>query len=1139
MQNIDELCQLSLESFNNLTYEELDSAYDFIAALTAEPNFKKTYKLSDRKKYILFANKAVARMDELEEEAKNEVSVDMPEDLEEDLEVLDITVCHEDVDQELETSVCPQPEEQKINNAEINMECLSDDEVQINEDKLNKLKTWAQNESVSYTDIDDLVNKYCQADIKAIFNETQKGSESDDADAYAEAYADAYVNAVEDKIFGYTREERVCLRAFSYDKIKAEVGIMAMRIETETEFKTFRVDRDNMLRVYRLSDDELRIAEAELRYDDQDAHNIMLRGAQEFIKNGKSIIPCQLWEDPAKPGKKSTKERLPFDYLTKVSLNPTFKEEDNAYLIQTNKRNQIMVLDLDQEKKDSTGNVTSKSGMSWLKAICKKEGQSINTYTVKSGSGGYHYYFLYDENVSYRIGQMVGKTMYGVDMIINGAIFGPGSFHPISGSPYKVENNPPVKPCPQWLLPYLKADRLDSKLNPCFDDKAFDDNEVSDDFCNSKHIAKTLLDIIPHRHFESYGPWRALSIALKNSSFEFSEYHDFCKSTPNYTGEADCQNIWDLIQTHKESIKYNVKWIMGFAKRCEESKERYEVMVKKGTIRLIPKPSNIPYFMHPDYKDQKTRKTIMKDPALAITFRRTIMSKFYRLISSNEIEVGYFIQNGTTFSFDVVSNESFKKRFDGMTVAYKDDSGAVKWAPFYCEDEMTEIYKYVDMAEKPLVFWSDDDDCLVYNKWIRPAMTKDEMLAHLTDPVLEQTTLEKLKYHVKSVFCGLTGEALKRDDNPDFLYFMKWVAHTLVHPGKMLDTALVLLGDEGVGKTTLIEKIYKAVMGRAFTTFTGTTFVGNGALKTVIGKSMVLIDDIPEYGMKRKDIDKLKTLITNDVLTGKMLYKDEAEYINHMNAIFTGNGFDPLSLLDGKIHRRFVVYRCSDAGIPGEHDKGFTRVQYFEPLYDIPAVTLAAVIVKHFYDPLFNAKGFQSTATKNDMSNSIHEVHEFVQEEIIQKYYDIMYIRKGHGALKPENNVSCEALYKSYVLWFTQKYPERVKEKGAMMSDAMLRTYLQRQCWLEAGSQIKRRKMGPKCGDKTGYGQTNGYVFPSLEEMIKNFERRTGKSADVDVCSGCKMIGANNSCIKTDQDFCDSCAKKHKCDCPLALQFLV
>ena len=116
-----------------------------------------------------------------------------------------------------------------------------------------------------------------------------------------------------------------------------------------------------------------------------------------------------------------------------------------------------------------------------------------NTFTVKTGSGGTHYYFKYPSD-----GCVYGKYQYSKKMIIGGEekkvvgfdivgvgsqVVAPGSMHPETFKFYKIKHNLPFSDAPDWILKLcLKinhAPSLGYDLNP---------NGIEPDEVNLKYI---------------------------------------------------------------------------------------------------------------------------------------------------------------------------------------------------------------------------------------------------------------------------------------------------------------------------------------------------------------------------------------------------------------------------------------------------------------------------------------------------------------------------------------------------------------------------------------------------------------------------------------------------------------------------
>jgi putative DNA primase/helicase len=144
-----------------------------------------------------------------------------------------------------------------------------------------------------------------------------------------------------------------------------------------------------------------------------------------------------------------------------------FEEGHNAGIV-CGEKNGILVLDVDDREK-------------FDKALADNGWDLPETYTVRTGSGGHHYYFKYpSDGNDYR--NRTIKAM-GFDIRANGGmVVAPGSIHPETGEEYTVEMDANYHEAPQWLQKLS----LDTK-----GDTALDDVECSDP------VDLDTLDVVP------------------------------------------------------------------------------------------------------------------------------------------------------------------------------------------------------------------------------------------------------------------------------------------------------------------------------------------------------------------------------------------------------------------------------------------------------------------------------------------------------------------------------------------------------------------------------------------------------------------------------------------------------------------
>lgn len=116
------------------------------------------------------------------------------------------------------------------------------------------------------------------------------------------------------------------------------------------------------------------------------------------------------------------------DSLAIVSKAAEEKRADNIGIL-TGESSGIVVIDIDIRM----------NGLAKWQALVQAN-ECFNTFTVKTGSGGFHYYFLYDERMR-ALGNRKIDT-YSLDFkTTGGQVVAPGSIHPTTGQTYVVCEN--------------------------------------------------------------------------------------------------------------------------------------------------------------------------------------------------------------------------------------------------------------------------------------------------------------------------------------------------------------------------------------------------------------------------------------------------------------------------------------------------------------------------------------------------------------------------------------------------------------------------------------------------------------------------------------------------------------------------
>jgi hypothetical protein len=185
------------------------------------------------------------------------------------------------------------------------------------------------------------------------------------------------------------------------------------------------------------------------------AHDL-LTGALEYAERGKPVIPLHSPEahgcscgraECESPGKHPRTAHG----LKEASRDPAMIREwwtrwpDANIGIVTGPESGILVLDVDGRQGDES-----------LIELERRGYDLPDTYTVKTGGGGQHVYFLWPEGAEVRNSQ--SKIALGLDIRGRGGyVVAPPSLH-ASGARYELnESAIPPAPCPEWLLSLVRC----------------------------------------------------------------------------------------------------------------------------------------------------------------------------------------------------------------------------------------------------------------------------------------------------------------------------------------------------------------------------------------------------------------------------------------------------------------------------------------------------------------------------------------------------------------------------------------------------------------------------------------------------------------------------------------------------------
>jgi putative DNA primase/helicase len=252
-------------------------------------------------------------------------------------------------------------------------------------------------------------------------------------------------------------------------------------------------------------------------------------------------------------------------------------------------------------------------------------------------------------------------------------------------------------------------------------------------------------------------------------------------------------------------------------------------------------------------------------------------------------------------------------------------------------------------------------------------------------------------------------------------WLTKWLAYPLQHPGAKMDTALVVHGPQGTGKSLLFEAVMK-VYGEYGYLITQEALEDKFNSDWVSRKLFIIADEIAARDELYHIKNRLKTLITGGHVRVNVKNVTAYRERNHMNFVFLSNELQPL-VLEGDDRRFFVLW---------------TPPKLEETYYDLITEELDGGGVEAFHDYLLNyplgdfnphSKPPMTEAKKDLIDMSMSSEHRFVKEWIAGDT-EFPLCPCGSSDLYKAYQLWCKAQGVRYVLELNKFAPAITKRHG-------------------------------------------------------------------------------------------------------------
>ncbi|KAJ1468251.1 hypothetical protein T484DRAFT_2027194 [Baffinella frigidus] len=189
----------------------------------------------------------------------------------------------------------------------------------------------------------------------------------------------------------------------------------------------------------------------------------------------------------------------------------------------------------------------------------------------------------------------------------------------------------------------------------------------------------------------------------------------------------------------------------------------------------------------------------------------------------------------------------------------------------------------------------------VYNA--RPGYSAEKLPVVLEDQVNE--LIKSVLEHIRAVIFSTQEEAQ---------YFLAWLAKQLQFPTNKSGVALILIGDQGVGKNIIINWYINYLLGTDVRLQVGNAsriFGGHGGHSTALINKVLCVVDKADHAALEPHMHTLKDMITGETLDIYPRSKSAFQMSNMVNLMFTTNEKNPFALEASDSH--FVVFECNDS----------------------------------------------------------------------------------------------------------------------------------------------------------------------------------------------------------------------------------
>jgi len=252
---------------------------------------------------------------------------------------------------------------------------------------------------------------------------------------------------------------------------------------------------------------------------------------------------------------------------------------------------------------------------------------------------------------------------------------------------------------------------------------------------------------------------------------------------------------------------------------------------------------------------------------------------------------------------------------------------------------------------------------------------------------------------------------LNAGDNDDtYNYLLNYLAHLVQKPAVLPEVSIVVIGEQGTGKSSLWENFGDKLLGKKYALQSSNADDIIGRFNMNKNKLLVVMEET-ESKNTFTSCSQIKTLITQPTMCFENKGKDKFQVRNCGRYIFISNNQTPVKIEQSD--RRFMVMECSNRHIQDKVFFGKVNDEWNDPQ-----------AVRGFYDFLMNRDISKFNPSRDRIiTEAYHDMKSVTVPHIArwleQKYYDYnsKLASKNPTWASIEKKRNAGDLFKSYMKW--------------------------------------------------------------------------------------------------------------------------